>query len=380
MPAAIRALLIAAIAVLHVAGGAPRAAAHELRPALFTLTLPEPGKFQIAAEVNLEAELAGIGPQHTDSNDAPEVAQYNSLRALEPAELEAKFRAGSQAWLDSFQLLFGETRVTPRITFVGIAPPGDVSLARISLVRMAGDVPPGAKAVRLKLSSGFGNSVFQLRRDDGDTQMSWVNDGAESEELLLSGSPRPQGLFELVTLYMAIGFAHILPMGPDHILFVLGLYLLSTRWRPLLIQVTAFTVAHSITLALGVYGVFRLPSEVVEPLIALSIAYVAFENMVTSKLSPWRPFVVFGFGLLHGLGFAGVLEEIGLPQGQFLPALAGFNIGVELGQLAVIAIAWLAVGVWFGNRPWYRSRVVLPCSAVIALVALYWTAERILAA
>ncbi|MGD9867590.1 MAG: HupE/UreJ family protein [Hyphomicrobiales bacterium] len=380
MPSAIRVFLFAALAVLAGAGGAATVHAHELRPALFTLTLPEPGKFRIAAQVNLEAELAGIGPQHSDSNDAPEAALYNSLRALGPEELEAKFRSGARVWLDSFELLFDGQRVVPEITFVGIAPPGDVSLARISLVRMAGEVPQGAKSVVLRLPPGFGDSVFQLRREDGDTRMSWVNDGAESEPLFLAGPPPPKGVLELIADYAAIGFAHILPKGPDHILFVLGLYLLSTRWQPLLVQVTAFTVAHSITLALGVYGVFRLPSGVVEPLIALSIAYVAFENMATSKLSPWRPFVVFGFGLLHGLGFAGVLEEIGLPQGHFLPALAGFNIGVELGQLAVIAIAWLAVGLWFGARPWYRTRVVLPCSAVIAAIALYWTAERILAA
>ena len=114
-----------------------------------------------------------------------------------------------------------------------------------------------------------------------------------------------------------------------------------------------------------------------EPLIAASIVYVAVENILTPRLHVWRPFVVFAFGLLHGLGFAGVLEEIGLPSSGLITALLSFNVGVELGQLAVIAIAWLAVGLWFRNRPWYRQRVIIPASALIALVGLYWTVERV---
>jgi hypothetical protein len=170
--------------------------------------------------------------------------------------------------------------------------------------------------------------------------------------------------------YLSLGFGHILPQGPDHVLFVLGLFLLSTRVRPLLWQVTAFTMAHSITLALSLYGLVRLPSIVVEPLIAMSIAFVAVENLITSELKPWRPFVVFGFGLVHGLGFAGVLTDMGLPRNQFATGLVTFNIGVELGQLAVIGLAFAAVG-------WLRRCVVFPASTAIAAVALFWTVQRI---
>jgi hypothetical protein len=149
-----------------------------------------------------------------------------------------------------------------------------------------------------------------------------------------------------------LGFTHILPKGLDHILFVLGLFLLSTRKGPLLAQVTAFTIAHTLTLGLSVFGVVSLSWSVVEPLIAASIAYVAVENILTPNLKPWRTTVVFGFGLPHGLGFAGVLQEVGLPRSQRLPLLASFNVGVELGQLTVIALAFLAVGGrCLGTRP-----------------------------
>jgi hypothetical protein len=147
----------------------------------------------------------------------------------------------------------------------------------------------------------------------------------------------------------------------------------------MLLQVTAFTIAHSITLGLSMYGIVSLPSRIVEPLIALSIAYVAIENLVTRELKPWRIALVFMFGLLHGLGFAGVLRALGLPRGEFLTALLTFNAGVELGQLTIIAAAWLAVGA-FMKRTWYRRAIVIPASCGIAAIGIYWTITRLLAA
>lgn len=172
-----------------------------------------------------------------------------------------------------------------------------------------------------------------------------------------------------------LGFTHILPKGLDHILFVLGLFLLSPGWRPLLWQVTAFTVAHSITLALAIQGSISVPPEIVEPIIALSITIIALENVLSRELKPWRPVVVFVFGLIHGLGFAGVLEEIGLPDGEQWIALIAFNLGVEFGQIAVILMA-LGVVWFFRQSPWYRQRITIPASLIIGAVGLFWFFER----
>jgi hypothetical protein len=180
-----------------------------------------------------------------------------------------------------------------------------------------------------------------------------------------------------VTLYRRLGFTHILPRGLDHVLFVLGIFLLAVDLKPVLWQVSAFTLAHTITLALTVYGVVSLSPRIVEPLIALSIVYVAVENIFTSKLHAWRPVVVFCFGLLHGMGFAGVLTEIGLPRSEFIPALLSFNAGVECGQLTVILAAFLLFGLPFREKPWYRQRIVIPGSLIIAAVGLYWSIQRV---
>lgn len=180
----------------------------------------------------------------------------------------------------------------------------------------------------------------------------------------------------VVGRFLWLGFTHILPEGTDHILFVLGLFFFSTFLRPLLVQITAFTIAHSITLGLSLFGVFSLPSRVVEPLIALSIAVVAIENIFFRKLRPSRFLIVFGFGLIHGLGFAGVLKSLGLPENQFLKVLVSFNLGVEGGQLAVVAMA-AALTAWMWKKPWYFKRVVVPVSALIAAIGLFWFVQRI---
>jgi hypothetical protein len=156
---------------------------------------------------------------------------------------------------------------------------------------------------------------------------------------------------------------------------VVGLFLLSPSLRSLILQVTSFTVAHTIALALGFTGIVHVLPAVVEPLIAASIVYVCVENIMTDKLQKWRLVVVFCFGLLHGLGFAGVLLEIGVSSVHFFTALLSFNIGVELGQLTVIAGCFVVVG-WFRQMPWYRSVITIAASAVIGLIGTYWIIER----
>ena len=167
-----------------------------------------------------------------------------------------------------------------------------------------------------------------------------------------------------------------MPKGLDHILFVVGLFLLAPRLRPLAVQISTFTLAHSITLALGAIGLLRISPSIVEPLIALSIVFVCVENFITVRLSKWRIVTVFSFGLLHGLGFASVLDEVGLAAGNFVTALLGFNVGVELGQLLVVAACLLSVGLWFGSKGWYRSRISQPASIVVGLIGAYWFVQR----
>lgn len=180
----------------------------------------------------------------------------------------------------------------------------------------------------------------------------------------------------VVLFYLKLGFTHIIPEGLDHILFVIGLCLLSNRLKVILWQATAFTVAHSITLALSMKNVIVAPSAVVEPIIALSILFVAIENLILTELKPWRILLVFMFGLIHGLGFASSLNEIGLPRNKFITSILSFNAGVELGQITVIAAVFILLVFPFGKKVSYRRWIVSPLSILIGLVALYWTIQR----
>ena len=172
------------------------------------------------------------------------------------------------------------------------------------------------------------------------------------------------------------GFVHVLPLGLDHILFVLGLFFLSRKWKPILYQVSVFTVAHTITLGLATLELISAPSHVVEPIIAASIAVVAIENIFFPNYRHSRLFIVFFFGLIHGLGFAGALSAFDLDPTSLVIGLLGFNVGVEFGQLAVIAIVFFLT-FWLKDEAKYRKIAVVPCSTLIALMGIYWTIERI---
>jgi len=201
-----------------------------------------------------------------------------------------------------------------------------------------------------------------------------VVSGANAAAGTATASPSAVSLWQFVKF----GFLHILPRGLDHVLFVLGLYLGARSLKSLLILVTCFTLAHSITLGLASIGIVRLSPSVVEPLISASIAWVGVENFFpAARTERYRPLLVFGFGLLHGLGFASALSALDAPQNSFLALLLSFNVGIELGQLTVIAGALLLTW-WCLRQPWYRRRVALPASALIALIAVVWTVQRLL--
>ncbi len=244
-------------------------------------------------------------------------------------------------------------------------------------ITFSGTLPPKAHKVAIRLPYVLGDTLQMLELPGGNSNVEPVSAGRYSSQVTIALQP-PRAWDKLVAIgrYINVGFHHIIPEGQDHILFVLGLFLFSARLGPLLWQVSAFTVAHSITLGLALYGVVRLPSSITEPLIAASIVFVAVENIFSKDLKPWRYAVVFCFGLVHGLGFASAFANAGLPRQDFLIGLVGFNLGVECGQLTVIAGAFLLVG-WFRHRPWYRRVIVIPASSVIALIALFWTVQRI---
>lgn len=338
--------------------------AHESERTRVTLTLASDGAFVLDVAndpmwllLRLETFAGGSVPANVT---APQ-------RDARLAELTSVFADRLVLFVDAHEVRASEVRYIPPATAGALAS-----------FQLRGVMPRDATRLRWLYGLVGDRYPLEITQPDGSSTIEWIEGTNWSDVIDLSKSFTRPTRTEIARQYLWLGYTHILPKGLDHILFVLGIFLLSPRLKPMLLQVTAFTVAHSITLGLSIYGILSLPSRIVEPLIALSIAYVAIENLVTRELKPWRLALVFIFGLLHGLGFAGVLRELGLPRDEFVTALLTFNLGVEGGQLTIIAAAMLAVSPLM-NKGWYRHRVVIPASVLIAAIGLYWFVVRLTA-
>ena len=244
----------------------------------------------------------------------------------------------------------------------------------------------------LIMSFGIGGEAFAHPEDDFcdpamevSQELCWKLSELNSSDGKLTGPLLDEAGNQLSPLSAAlyfgkIGVQHILPGGLDHILFVLALFLIAKTMRSLILQISVFTVAHTVTLGMTAAGVIEPPGSIVEPLIALSIAIVAIEALFKVDWPRWRLLVIFGFGLFHGMGFAGFIREIGLPTEQFWPSLIGFNIGVEIGQTAIVIAAvilsrMIKPGLTEHGKS-YEVYVIRPAALIIAAIGFWWFLQR----
>jgi hydrogenase/urease accessory protein HupE len=241
-------------------------------------------------------------------------------------------------------------------------------------IRLTAAMAPGAREVTWRSTFIFGSYPVAVRGSDGREAIEWLQGPQPSAPIALAAAATPVGFIR----GLAMGFTHIVPAGVDHILFVVGLFLMSRRTREVLLQVTAFTLAHSVTLGLSLYGLVSAPASIVEPMIALSVAYVGVENLMTSRLHPWRVAVVFAFGLLHGMGFAEALAGLRLSASSLATTLISFNLGVELGQLSVIATAAAMLALLTRVREAAGQPAARLASAAIGVAGVVWTIERLI--
>lgn len=355
--------------------------------------VPVRGSFLSGGDAEITVE---IDPRCFEAD--PEKAPYFTPRSLalaSPARLEElKRMAADFAARNVEYRLEPIGRVSPEFTFAFTAPdglavrPNDEAVVLTGVWRTRVTAGVSGWQVRSKAEKGLSVVVSNAVDFTPHPRVAVLFPGEQSFVLDLAGvaarepaQPGPAaGRLEdgLATFgsFFRQGFVHVVPLGLDHILFVLGIFLLSAAWRPLLFQVTAFTLAHSVTLALATFGLVSVPASVVEPVIAGSIVFVALENVFRPVYSFRRVAVVFAFGLIHGLGFAGALGDIASATGSLGVALVGFNFGVEAGQLAVIAAAW-TLTFRISDEQVRRRFVVVPASVLIALAGLYWAVERV---
>lgn len=211
----------------------------------------------------------------------------------------------------------------------------------------------------------------------GEAMLSGKSDSFQIDLPAVAASTASSNASHSFFAFLMLGVEHILT-GYDHLLFLFALLVVCRDLRSILTVITCFTIAHSITLGLAALDVVQLPARIVEPLIAASIAYVGFENLIRGDAPKWRWLIAFSSGLVHGLGFAGALKEFGIGSGQLgivLP-LVGFNLGVEVGQLSVAAVV-LPILWQLRKNPGFVRQWVPVCSVAVTLAGSYWMVERI---
>ena len=377
-------LLIVCIITLTLSVG-QRSFSHEISPAIAELSIKE-NIVEINFYFSVEIFLADIDASIiTDTNETNKSEVYDDLRARDSAEIENIFKSKSNTFIDLITVKSEQEMLQVKFLDIKVSENRDVTIPRESKITLS----VATKTDDVKIIFGWDKKlgpliVRQVSEEDYTTQndteydlySAYLSPGELSTPIGRSGV-LPVASVEIIKSYLVIGFEHIIPKGLDHILFVLGLYLFATKISQLILQVSIFTIAHTITLAMASLGYVKVPAIIVEPLIALSISYVALETLWHTKIGWSRLLIIFGFGLLHGLGFASVLMDIGLNPSHFITGLISFNIGVEFGQLAVIIIAYLAIGITFSKTRFYRPFIQIPLSLIIASIGGWWFVERI---
>ena len=354
---------------------ASNAQSHEVNPAIADILQKKDG-VQLEIRLNIEALLSGIDLSNVSNTDeAKQSAKYDFYRGRSEIDLKSDFSKIWPSLETKIKIKQDNELVALKLKNIIVEGQENFDYPRFSTIVFVASVD-SYRPFSFQWSKAYGDIVLRgPGNENGFTQ--YLQAGIESSDITID--EQPEYKFSKVFFeYIPVGFTHIIPKGLDHILFVVGIFFLSTKLSALFWQITFFTLAHSVTLAMASLGIVKISPSIVEPLIAASIVYVAVENFYSKTLNLRRSIIVFCFGLLHGLGFASVLEDFGLPVQQFVPALVGFNIGVELGQISIVLILFGLIGYWFNTKNWYRKLITLPISSVVGLIGLYWFFERVI--
>jgi len=352
-----------------------------VKPALVEISIFSDKTIEVEIDLSLEAAMTGIGTRYKKTTDAPNSDQYDELRALEPAVLREQFKNFELKFLNSVQFsvngkVQGLTLNRAKIDIVGYK-----KRPRKTILTYSVQLSEWPKMLEWRYGEIYGDSALRYqvyKKDEYNwSQWQWLRDGKPSGIIDIN-HPEPLSTFAQFSQFASIGFDHVIPLGWDHILFIIGMALSSLLWRKLLLLVTTFTLAHTLTLGLAMYGVVEVSARIVEPLIAFSIAYVAIENLLINQSIRRKSIVVFLFGLIHGLGFATMLKEFEMNDDSFLTTLIGFNVGVELAQIVVVLGVVIVLLSLKKLKLNYRQLAVVPASILIAITGFWWGVERLI--
>lgn len=360
------------------------APADVVKPALVEISIFADNTISVVIDLSLEAAMTNIGTQYKNTKNSPNAAEYDELRNLNPENLRQRFLRFAPQFLSSIRLLVNGKTQDLTLKSIKSDIKGYTKRPRKTILTYIAQPEDWAKTIQWQYAKVYGDSALRyqiVKKDQYNwSGWRWLRNGASSGTIDISlDSPNSTPtMLQTLGQFIGIGFDHVIPLGWDHILFIVGMALSSLLWRKLLLLVTTFTLAHTLTLALAMAGVVEISPRITEPLIAFSIAYVAIENLLPRQSIKRKSIIVFLFGLIHGLGFAAMLKSFAMSADNFAITLIGFNIGVELAQIVLVFSVVTVLLLLKGRGLNYQKLMIIPVSILISLLGIYWGVERII--
>ena len=354
--------------------------AHEIKPSIADFAYDQ-SYLNFEVRLNAELILSNIDASNiSNTNSSPLTEIYDRYRLLNKKDLENSIL---ESWKDiSSNIDIKINNKLKKIELIKIDTQDvkNFEISRDTLISFRVLLNQESENFTFKWIKNYGPIILRENNDlklEDELVTEYLQSGTETDPIFFKEN-NFRSMFTSFTKFFVLGIQHIIPKGLDHILFIFGLFLFSSSLNKLIKQITIFTIAHSITLIFVSLSLIKINPQIVEPIIALSIVYVGLENIFKNYIKEYMRYVVIlFFGLLHGLGFALVLSDIGFRSSKLFINLISFNIGIEVAQISIILFLYLLIAIKFANNKYYRIAFQIPSSILIASIGLYWFIERI---
>ena len=353
--------------------------AHEIKPAIIEFNKVK-NQINIVLKFNAEAFLANIDASvYKETINFSNSLKYSELRVLPREILKEKVFESKDQIINAIFIKTSKKQLNLKLVEIDVLEEKNIEKVRFTKVYLKTENKFIETPITFSTKKIFGPLIFKnfsnIDKDTDKPQSQWLKPGNQTSELGILKVKTNTTNFSILGIWN--GILQLILYGFDHILFILGLFFFSHKLKPLLIQVTTFTIAHSVTLISGGLGYVTISPLTIEVIIAASIIWVGFENLFRKNIQVSRIGVIFIFGLIHGLGFASMFKLKGLEGTDYYLNLLSFNIGIELGQLITLLPLIILIPL-FNRLSWYRILIAMPASIIIALFGIEMFIDRIL--
>ena len=353
---------------------------HEIKPSIADFTYDK-NFLNIKIRLNAELILSNIDASKISNTNSSSLSDiYDKLRILNKIELEELFKSSWQEISTNIDIKINNETKKINLINIEVEDIKNFEISRDTHIYLQVLLNNNSEYFTFSWIKKYGPIILRENNNDkleDELFTEYLQSGIESNQFSFNEKNFKNRLNSFIKFFV-LGVQHIIPKGLDHILFIFGLFLFSSSLKKLITQITIFTIAHSITLIFVSLSLMKINPQIVEPIIALSIVYVGIENIFKNYVKEYlRYVVILFFGLLHGLGFALVLSDIGYRSTDLFINLISFNIGIEVAQISIVLVLYLLVALNFAKNKNYRMFFQVPSSILISSIGLYWFFERI---